>query len=285
MKTILRLTRSSYRRKLIMFGVSVFTSLALMASGFAAWVLSQDATGKLDGNVTVGAVSEAEVEVTIQFVDDNNAFVFEPREDDNSGRVRNDGTSFEDLDIQFTWTIENYQSVPSNGHTVDLYIPVGVKAAIDAGYIKLPANFDWVKDETVPTNAKVTNWEGGADNYNIARVVIPAITQNGSAFDGALTYTFATSGGVDTATFTYTVAFSWGDDETNGFNSLNPGVYFDEDSVGSLKTYDQVKTALDTFKATVHGLTLDAYRALDADEVEALTIPSYHILVTAKVGV
>ena len=31
-----RLTRSSYRRKIITFGVSVFTSLALIATGFAS---------------------------------------------------------------------------------------------------------------------------------------------------------------------------------------------------------------------------------------------------------
>lgn len=37
-----KLTRNSYKRKIILFGVIVFMSIALISTGFAAWVMSQE---------------------------------------------------------------------------------------------------------------------------------------------------------------------------------------------------------------------------------------------------
>ena len=51
-----RLTRNSYKRKIILFAVFVFISIALISTGFAAWVMSNDAT--LDANGFAGKSGE-----------------------------------------------------------------------------------------------------------------------------------------------------------------------------------------------------------------------------------
>ena len=155
MKTILRLTRSSYRRKLIMFGFSIFMSLALTATGFAAWVLSKDAVKDTEGQVQVGAVTEASIEISdIIFTDkdaDSNVldtFLIEPLESDTDGRVRNNGVDFEDMDLNIQWTVTNYQLV--GDFYVSFKLPEGVYKAIKANYITLPAGFtDTETTETV----------------------------------------------------------------------------------------------------------------------------------------
>ena len=37
-----KLTRKSYKRNIIVFGLMFFMGIALVSTGFAAWVLSQD---------------------------------------------------------------------------------------------------------------------------------------------------------------------------------------------------------------------------------------------------
>ena len=48
-KTAEHLTRRSFKRKIIAVGVSLFSALALFATGFASWVISSDATREQDG--------------------------------------------------------------------------------------------------------------------------------------------------------------------------------------------------------------------------------------------
>ena len=60
-----KLTRNSYKRKIILFGVIVFMSIALISTGFAAWVMSQEKKASTNGNVTVGAVTEGNIEITL----------------------------------------------------------------------------------------------------------------------------------------------------------------------------------------------------------------------------
>ena len=93
-----KLTRNSYKRKIILFGVIVFMSIALISTGFAAWVMSQEKKQSTSGNVTVGAVTEGNIEVILDPLTVKD-FKFEPKESDKTGRVRNDGTNFESLTV------------------------------------------------------------------------------------------------------------------------------------------------------------------------------------------
>lgn len=130
-----KLTRNSYKRKIILFGVIVFMSIALISTGFAAWVMSQEKKQSTSGNVTVGAVTEGNIEVTLDGLTVKD-FKFEPKESDTTGRVRNDGTNFESLTVTVTGTIKNTQFLKEA--TIKMNVKDAVKQAETAGYIILP---------------------------------------------------------------------------------------------------------------------------------------------------
>lgn len=130
-----KLTRNSYKRKIILFGVIVFMSIALISTGFAAWVMSQEKKQSTSGNVTVGAVTEGNIEVSLDPLTVKD-FKFEPKESDTTGRVRNDGTNFESLTVTVTGTIKNTQFLKEA--TIKMNVKDAVKQAETAGYIILP---------------------------------------------------------------------------------------------------------------------------------------------------
>lgn len=130
-----KLTRNSYKRKIILFGVIVFMSIALISTGCAAWVMSQEKKQSTSGNVTVGAVTEGNIEVIIDPLTVKD-FKFEPKESDTTGRVRNDGTNFESLTVTVTGTIKNTQFLKEA--TIKMNVKDAVKQAETAGYIILP---------------------------------------------------------------------------------------------------------------------------------------------------
>ena len=130
-----KLTRTSYKRKIILFGVIVFMSIALISTGFAAWVMSQEKKQSKSGNVTVGAVTEGNIEVILDELTVKD-FKFEPKESDTTGRVRNDNTNFESLTVTVTGTIKNTQFLKEA--TIKMNVKDAVKQAETAGYIILP---------------------------------------------------------------------------------------------------------------------------------------------------
>lgn len=130
-----KLTRNSYKRKIILFGVIVFMSIALISTGFAAWVMSQEKKQSTSGNVTVGAVTEGNIGVTIDPLTVKD-FKFEPKESDTTGRVRNDKTNFESLTVTVTGTIKNTQFLKEA--TIKMNVKDAVKQAETDGYIILP---------------------------------------------------------------------------------------------------------------------------------------------------
>lgn len=130
-----KLTRNSYKRKIILFGVIVFMSIALISTGFAAWVMSQEKKQSTSGNVTVGAVAAGNIEVTLDPLTVKD-FKFEPKESDTTGRVRNDKTNFESLTVTVTGTIKNTQFLKEA--TIKMNVKDAVKQAETDGYIILP---------------------------------------------------------------------------------------------------------------------------------------------------
>lgn len=132
----MRLTRLSYRRKIIVFGIAIFLSIAMIATGFATWVMSANARDdSKGGNVDVGTVSDSNLEIT-NVVISSTSFYFEPLASDNQGRVRNDGSHYESLSITVTGDISPSAYIGSA--TIQLNVSSGVTAAATAGYIVLP---------------------------------------------------------------------------------------------------------------------------------------------------
>ena len=216
-----RLTRNSYKRKVILFGVLVFMSIALISTGFAAWVMSTNAKNDdAQGNVTVGVVKDASLTISdVQFVSTNQDFTFEPLATDNSGRVRFDSTDglFEQLEIEVTGKISPIEFLGKL--QVELFIPESVKKAADAGYIVLP---------------DCATWEETIDGV---------ITKKGTARD------LSGWGASGEWSFTFTIAFEWG----TKFGSMNPGKYYDEDPAGIAIDDETCKKELQDFRAILYG--------------------------------
>ena len=62
-----KLTRKSYKRKKIAFAAVIFGGVALVSSGFAAWVISAGKDANENGSVTVGQVVEANLGMKIEW--------------------------------------------------------------------------------------------------------------------------------------------------------------------------------------------------------------------------
>lgn len=266
--TAYHLTRSSYKRKIITFGVSIFASLSLIATGFASWVLSTDASDNKDGNINVGAVTEASIEIKDLAFDTaiGDTVSFNPKEGDNTGVVRaaTDDTVFENMAIKFSATITNVSVL--DDLTVKLTVPAGVKAAADAGYIVLPES---VSDTGVLV----------IDGGNLQ-------TDN----DGGDAWTWVKADDKDEATFTYTLNFTWGAE----FGNANPGEYFDNPANYTVpegtSQHDYIKGELYNFRSLI--LTGKAYtdptltpeeKALVEDS-DSTPTEKFNVVVTATVN-
>lgn len=130
-----KLTRNSYKRKIILFGVILFVSIALISTGFAAWIMSTNAREEAPGNVTVGQVTDSQLKIENLKID-KNVFAFEPLDTDSTGRVRYDGTNKQSLTIKVTGTVQPTQYLGEL--KISLEVPNGVKKAAELGYIVLP---------------------------------------------------------------------------------------------------------------------------------------------------
>ena len=241
-----RLTKNSYKRKIILFGLLIFMSIALISTGFAAWVMSTNATNDdAQGNVTVGVVKDASL--TISNVEINSAvksFHFEPLSTDNSGRVRLDDEDqkYENLTITVTGQIAPVEYLGKL--TYELVVPESVQKAAEAGYIVLPqgTSYEYVDNEghkvKVGTGVEIKGWE---------------------------------TLGEGTYTFNITITFGWGEK----FNNMNPGLYYDEDAAGILISDAECKRTLQDFRALLYGYDAEM-TAAGNDEAARDTVAENH---------
>ena len=135
---MVKMTRKSYKRRKIILGVSLFSSVALVSTGFAAWVLASQAEAEKTGNITVGTVSDSSIKISnVKFKDDNDSFIFEPKSSDKAGRVRSDDTGpYENLSVTITGEISPNTYVTSA--TIEMEVPEGITAAVGKNYLVLP---------------------------------------------------------------------------------------------------------------------------------------------------
>lgn len=251
----MKLTRKSYKRKIIALGVAAFISLSLIATGFAAWVLTATAETTAEENITIGTTKETAIEIgEIAFNNNIKDFAFEPKDTDRSGRVRGEEGASESLAVEVICTINKISFVERI--TVSFELPAGVKAAVDAGYIVAPEIANAPIEITTPDMAC-----GGDDTY----------------------WSYEPHGD-NSATLKVKLEFEWGSE----FGGMNPGEYYDNDPVGKTVDFDAMKRALDTFKATLHGSTYDEYMALDQtatggeDLRDSLPAPKYKLVISAS---
>lgn len=203
------MTRNSFKRKVIVFGIMIFASIALISTGFAAWIISQNAKQEGEGNIAVGVVTDNNIKIDEIKFTDGNKFTFEPSVEKKDIKTweankvyvyRADNTDGENLSVTFTAVIHKYKVMKKLN--VKLVLPDGIKNAgnksygtkSDQSYIVLPE---------CATATGVNLWVEGSE-------------QTVSGFSAAK------DDGKDTLTITYTITFKWGD----FFGNKNPSEYY-----------------------------------------------------------
>lgn len=224
-----KLTRKSYKRKKIAFAAVILGGVALVSSGFAAWVLSSNVKQETNGSVNVGVVKNGNLKMNITSkigetpVDlDKGYFNFDTKKDDNTGRVRaevgQEATASESLSISYDITIkspiDNFKdlTVAMIAKKENVEDKTTLITAKNKGYIVLPD----CAENTV-TLAK----DGTPSlNYDAATTFVTKSdgTEKGTGEDDKdVVYAYSW-------TTTYTVNFKWG----TLFDGLNPGEYYDK---------------------------------------------------------
>ena len=227
-------TKKSGQRKAFVVGIAAFASVCLIATGFAAWVISAKAEKKETGNVDIGKVSSADVKIevaqeegTTGVLSAGNGFSFNPDANDDSGRVRYDGKNGEKRDLHLNGTVGPQRFVTSFKIRLDI-------AAKDNGTDGKP-----VKDDEANKRFKAAETAG--------YIVFPPCFDNDVELYGTDAYKEDTSKDNNAkANFAYDIKFTWG----STFGGKNPGRYYDEVEAGkAVSDADVSKTLNDFYKA------------------------------------
>ena len=206
-------TKKSGQRRAFAVGIAAFASVCLIATGFAAWVISAKAEKKETGNVNIGKVSSADVKITVDQEDTTNTgvltaennFSFNPDKKDNSGRVRFDGTNAEKRKLHLNGTVGPQRFVTSFKIRMDITTGDGE----DGKPVKDDAANQRFKDaETKKYIVLPPCFDNDVELYGNKE----AYQEDASKDDNA------------EATFAYDIAFTWGEK----FGKTNPGLYYDE---------------------------------------------------------
>ena len=211
---MVKMRRKSHKRRKIILGVSLFSSVALVSTGFAAWVLASQAEAEKTGNITVGTVSDSSIKISnVQFEGNIDYFRFEPKEDDTTGRVRRgkDG-SYENLSVTVTGEISPKTYV--TGATIQLTVPEGITTAASEtkNYIVLPSCVE------TPKNLDITS--------NVVE---------------------------DTIHFEYTITFEWGSAFENTNPGLYYDTDYSDPNKGISISDEEMKATLEDLRSCIYG--------------------------------
>lgn len=250
-----RLTRNSYKRKIIVFGLLVFMSIALISTGFAAWIMSQEAKVESPGNVSVGVVDDSRItfenvkyemvilgfdadaeedKKTYQLTGNDYSeasngglrFAFEPRYGDKKGSIQWDGVK--------------YQKPTEENGNVELFVNCEILKLDVSGYITnhtLLANGEFTVNFVVTESVK-----NCIDNKYIVLKDFGAMPVKDEK-TGNYTYTRQVKPD-NNGFFSYSVEFEWGEK----FNGKNPSLSTDEATITNTEL-DVIKKNLEDFRA------------------------------------
>ena len=234
-----RLTRNSYKRKIILFGVFVFMSIALISTGFATWVMSSDDKEQNTGNVEVGVVADSSVNITITNVDDikDFEFAFEPNSQNSNdlihAREENGKTKLEHLKL----IIEGNVTGTLKDVNIEMILPAGVATAINEGYINTPI-FTFYKSETdcaSEENGTLINTMSTEVGYENTYTFKNLVEANGGNFVIAVEFSWGAKFDVE---FSWGTKFDWGTE----FDGANPCDIYNEVYAKAKAAYATAKT-------------------------------------------
>ncbi len=282
-----KLTRKSYKRKKVAFAAVVLGGVALVSSGFAAFVLSANAEQKNEGGIQVGTVKNGAL--TMRVYSYNSATSEKGDEIATGATLTKEYFSF-DADVK---DIEG--NADGNGKKGE-EVQNNVKYEAEEGrkpenlkntfVIEITSDTDSLKSFAVSMTTKGT--EGFAKPVNAGFVVLPDCAADGGItpitdFTKNPTYTNdtctvkkeAVEGGTGFKwTFTYTVAFKWG----KRFNGENPCYFFDN---ANTSAYSDKEAKTPRTAATDEGIG-NCYGTTGSEGAVTLT-PGWDVATNTKI--
>lgn len=234
-----KLTRRSYNRKLIVFGLVMLLAIGMISTGFAAWVMSAVSNANAEANVTVGTLSDASMSITVdQWRKEGEDITekwygetisFDAKNGDDTGRIRDDGNAETDENLTMTISGKVTNVAALNELTMTIELPESIVAAIDAKYIAI-------------TGATAENYAAGKLTLTKADLGYTLVDDNANA------------------TFTYTLTFEWGE----FFGGVNPCEFYDSATasrtstdpavVGNTISDADMQSEMATFRKAITGL-------------------------------
>lgn len=224
-----KVTRHAFSKKAIMITASLFVTLALITTGFAAWLISSGASGEGTGNITTATIDDARLGLTVAMAEGKDFVCFGPQADDNVPDIRYKapvGDEKDDREVlvaTVTGTIKNYDRLEK----FNITIKISDKALTAAGYTWTETNEGSLKNRTYTYNAEkayISLPEYAVDTDG-RFLPLPSDTSKTTA---PKTISAGDSMFTDGATenekkFTFDVTFGWGEK----FKGCNPGKYLD----------------------------------------------------------
>lgn len=225
-----KVTRHAFSKKAIMITASLFVTLALITTGFAAWLISSGASGEGTGNITTATIDDAHLGLTVAMAEGKDFVCFGPRADDKVPHIMYDSPKNgekddkEVLTATVTGTIKNYVRLKE----FNITIKISDKALTAAGYTWTGTN-EGESSRTYTYNAEkayISLPEYAVDTdgrflplpSDKSKTTAPkTISAGDSMFTDGTTE--------NEKKFTFDVTFGWGEK----FEGCNPGRYLDRE--------------------------------------------------------
>ncbi len=223
-------TRKSFSRKAIIIIASVFLVISLTATGFAAWLISNDAKAEKPGNVTISNISDQILEVTIDTATPGK-INFGPAKGDTTGNIQyvpTDAEDVESLKVTVKGTVKNFDTMKEM--EVSIKVPDSVIKA--AGYKLNEDGNTYSEDANLPKYIELpAGAQDSKGNYIVSDSKV-VYTKESKIGEKPVFTVSATE-----ATFEFVIEFKWG----ALFENENPSLYLDNQVSG--KTIDETELA------------------------------------------
>lgn len=253
-----RSTRRAFGRRALAFGAAMFAMVTLTAVGFAAWLISTNATASASGNIVTQTVTRKDIEIKVLNVDGSGHLIDDPSKEtpvpydiifappkDVVGLISWDSQDNKDkpesLKFSFNGTVGNHEMVGELKFSIRVPDEI-VKAAgftpTEAGqytyapenaFIALPAFATDMKGNSLPLISNDGTWDGSNKDWKEAAKTAPIVFKNISELtgEGLKSGPITLAQPVEGKAFTFTatdVAFGWG----ARYGSQNPVLTFNE---------------------------------------------------------
>lgn len=263
------MTRNSFKRKVIVFGIMIFASIALISTGFAAWIISSNSKTEQNGSIQVGTITDNRITIKgIKIIkkdgnelnSNEKPFIFEPNQSDKDYIVRGDDGTTDAMEVTLVAEVTNFTAVKqlsikmqnfdgTNGSDFST-TEDGILKADSEGYITAP---DCAKGEV-----DLRAIDDTSGNYKYLR---QCKDEEGKTYKDAEEFSLSTYTSGYKVYIIYTIEFKWG----SVFGYDNPSVYYgkkreclksesteiDTDAID--KKADEANTAIENFRKALFG--------------------------------